>query len=68
VDRTGDEATMQTKLTLIAEIARRDHRTKISNVAYLLNEANLRECFDLLKEGKAAGIDGEAAPAGYSRN
>ena len=58
MDRTGDGATMQTKLTLIAEIARRDHRAKINNVAYLLNEANLRECFDLLKEGKAAGIDG----------
>jgi group II intron reverse transcriptase/maturase len=58
MDRTGDEATMQTKLTLIAEIARRDHSAKINNVAYLLNEANLRECFDLLKEGKATGIDG----------
>ena len=35
------------------------HRAKINNVAYLLNEANLRECFELLKEGKAAGIDGD---------
>ena len=49
---------MQTKLNLIAEIARRDDRCKIDNVAYLLNEANLKECFYLLKEGKAAGIDG----------
>jgi retron-type reverse transcriptase len=27
-------------------------------VAYLLNEANLKECFYMLKQGKAAGIDG----------
>jgi len=49
---------MITKLTLISEIARRDNRAKINNVAYLLNEANLKECFEMLKEGKAAGIDG----------
>jgi group II intron reverse transcriptase/maturase len=58
MDRTRDEAAMQTKLTLIAEIARRDHRAKINNVAYLLNEANLKECFGLLKKGKATGTDG----------
>jgi len=57
MDRTGDEATMTTKLTLISEIARRDSRAKINNVAYLLGEANLRECFEMLKKGKAAGID-----------
>jgi len=49
---------MQTKLNLISEIARRDDRCKIDNVAYLLNEANLKECFYMLKQGKAAGIDG----------
>ena len=49
---------MQTKLNLISEIARRDDRCKIDNVAYLLNEANLNECFYMLKQGKAAGIDG----------
>jgi len=58
MDRTRDDATMTTKLTLISEIARRDNRAKINNVAYLLNEANLKECFEMLKEGKAAGIDG----------
>ncbi len=58
MDRTRDETTMTTKLTLISEIARRDNRAKINNVAYLLNEANLRECFEMLKKGKAAGIDG----------
>ncbi len=46
---------MQTKLNLIAEIARRDDGCKINNVAYLLNEANLKECFWMLKKGKAAG-------------
>lgn len=49
---------MQTKLNLISEIARRDDRCKIDNVAYLLNEENLKECFQMLKQGKAAGIDG----------
>lgn len=49
---------MQTKLTLIAEIARRDSRSRIDNVAYLLNEANLKGCFWMLKEGKATGVDG----------
>ena len=56
--RTRDGSTMHTKLTLIAEIARRDRGCKIDNVAYLLDEANLGECFYMLKEGKAAGIDG----------
>ena len=58
MDRAGDGTAMQTKLNLIAEIARRDDRCKIDNVAYLLNEANLKECFDMLKEGKATGTDG----------
>jgi len=49
---------MQTKLNLIAEIARRDDGCKINNVAYLLNEANLKECFWMLKKGKATGTDG----------
>lgn len=56
--RTGDGETMQTKLNLISEIVRRDDRCKIDNVAYLLNEANLRECFEMLKKGKATGTDG----------
>jgi len=58
VDRTGYGSTMQTKLNLITEIARRDCRCKISNVAYMLNEVNLKECFEMLKEGKATGVDG----------
>ncbi len=49
---------MQTKLSLITEIARRDSKCKINNAAYLLNAENLKECFMMLKRGKAAGIDG----------
>ena len=55
---TRDQKPMQTKLDLITEIARRDRKGRIYNVAYLLNEENLKECFGLLKKGKAAGIDG----------
>jgi group II intron reverse transcriptase/maturase len=54
----GDGETMQTKLNLITEIARRDRECKINNAAYLLNEENLKECYTMLKRGKAAGIDG----------
>jgi RNA-directed DNA polymerase len=49
---------MQTKLNLITEIARRDGKCKINNAAYLLNAENLKECFRMLKKGKAAGVDG----------
>jgi len=49
---------MQTKLNLISEIAKRDGTCQVNNVAYLLNKENLKECFGLLKKGKAAGIDG----------
>jgi group II intron reverse transcriptase/maturase len=57
-DVQGDKRTMQTKLNLITEIARRDSECKINNAAYLLNEENLKECYTMLKRGKAAGIDG----------
>lgn len=49
---------MQTKLNLITEIAKRDRKGKINNAAYLLNVENFKECFKMLKKGKAAGIDG----------
>lgn len=48
---------MQTKLNLITEIVKRDEKCRVDNVAYLLNEENLGECFRMLKKGKAAGID-----------
>jgi RNA-directed DNA polymerase len=49
---------MQTKLNLISELVKRDEKSLINNVAYLLNEENLGECFKMLKKGKAAGVDG----------
>jgi len=49
---------VQTKLDLISQIARKDPQGRINNVAYLLNEENLRDCFGQLKKGKAAGVDG----------
>lgn len=49
---------MQTKLDLLSDIARRRKDVRIENVACLLNEENLRECFGLLKKGKATGVDG----------
>lgn len=49
---------MQTKLNLLTDIARRNPKAKINNVAYLLNIANLNECYQTLKRNKASGIDG----------
>lgn len=49
---------MQTKLNLISEFAKRDEKSRLDNLAYLLSEENLKECFGMLKKGKAAGIDG----------
>lgn len=59
--------TMQTKLNLITEIAKRDSNCKINNAAYLLNVENLKECFTMLKRGKAAGVDGIGAEE-YANN
>jgi group II intron reverse transcriptase/maturase len=58
---------MQTKLNLITEIARRDRKCKINNVAYLLSAENLKGCFNLLKKGKASGID-RVSVEEYGRN
>ena len=49
---------MQTKLSLITEVARGDRRCTIKNLAYLLNVENLRECYGTLKRGRAPGVDG----------
>ncbi len=58
---------METKLNLITEKARNDKRYKFNNLAYLLNEVNLRDCFLMLKTGKAAGID-EISLEDYEKN
>lgn len=49
---------MQTKLNLISEFVKRDEKSRLDNLAYLLSEENLGQCFGMLKKGKAAGIDG----------
>ena len=58
---------MQTKLNLISEIVKRDEKSVVNNLAYLLNEENLGECFKMLKKGKAAGVDGMSVEV-YAEN
>ncbi|MBX7231554.1 MAG: hypothetical protein K1X29_05660 [Bdellovibrionales bacterium] len=58
---------MQTKLNLLSEFAKRDEKSRLDNLAYLLSEGNLKECFGMLKKGKAAGIDGIAVEE-YGKN
>lgn len=49
---------METKLNLITEIARKDSKCKLNNLAQLLNVPNLKECFYRLKKDRASGADG----------
>lgn len=49
---------MQTKLNLLSEFAMRDEKGRLDNLAHLLSEENLKECFKMLKKGKATGVDG----------
>ncbi len=58
---------METKLNLIAEKARKDRKYKFNNLAYLLSEVNLTDCFLRLKRGKTAGVD-EITLEEYERN
>jgi RNA-directed DNA polymerase len=58
---------MQTKLNLISEQVKRDGKCRINNVAHLLNEENLSECFKMLKKGKALGVD-EISVEAYGLN
>ena len=67
MDYTRDIETMQTKLNLITEVAKGDKKCKINNVAYLLNVSNLKECYGMLKRGKATGIDGVSVEE-YGKN
>jgi RNA-directed DNA polymerase len=50
---------METKLNLISEKALKDKKYKFNNLAHLLNETNLKDCFFRLKSGKATGVDNE---------
>lgn len=48
---------METKLNLITKHATEDKSFKFSSLAHLLNVGSLKECFHMLKKGKAPGID-----------
>ena len=58
---------MQTKLNLISECAKRDEKGCLDNLAHLLSEENLGQCFGMLKKGKAAGVDGTSVEE-YGKN
>lgn len=49
---------METKLSLISEIAVKDGKCKFNNLVHMLDVEGLKECFYLLKKGKACGVDG----------
>jgi len=49
---------VQTKLNRITEIAKSDKKARFDNVMHLINEANLTDCYFMLKTGRATGIDG----------
>lgn len=49
---------MRTSLRGIANRAKRDKKARFRNLYGLLNEANLRECFQKLKRSAAPGVDG----------
>lgn len=48
---------METKLNLITRRAKEERKCKFNNLMHLVNVGSLRECFGMLKRGKAAGID-----------
>ncbi|MBZ0190095.1 MAG: hypothetical protein K8F34_00215 [Candidatus Kuenenia stuttgartiensis] len=51
------ENKLQTKLNRLSEIARVEPKTKFISLAHLLNEENLRQCYEELKKEAASGID-----------
>lgn len=51
------QSDMETKLNLITKHAAKDKDFKFTSLAHLLNEESLKECFYMLKKGKAPGID-----------
>ena len=58
---------MPTSLRGIASRARRDPKARFRDVYRLLNEGNLRECFDGLRKSAAPGVD-QVTFAEYERN
>lgn len=55
---TEVETNTATKLTLIAKKAREEPKLRFISLIHHLNANYLKECFNLLKKRKAAGIDG----------
>lgn len=51
------ENTIATKLTLIIQRSTQKPQEKFTSLTHLLNEGYLKECYEELKEKKAAGID-----------
>lgn len=58
---------MQVKLNQIARRAKQDMGLKFTSLIHHVNEANLAECYQELKQNKACGIDGETVEA-YGKN
>lgn len=52
------ETNTKDKLILIAKKVKEQPKVKLISLMHLLNEGYLKECYHLLKRGKAAGIDG----------
>ena len=52
------ERSVETKLALITERAKREPRCQFSSLAHLLNEDFLKGCYSSLGRNKASGIDG----------
>lgn len=52
------ETNTEDKLILIAKSAREKPKLKYISLMHLLNDKYLKDCYHLLKRGKAAGIDG----------
>ena len=48
---------MFTKLSQITKIAKTDKECKLNNLIHMLDEMNLKICFEMLKKNKANGVD-----------
>jgi RNA-directed DNA polymerase len=57
MDHTGDGSSLATKLAFIRERSKMDPKRRWTTLAYLLNEANLKDCFYELKRTAAPGVD-----------
>jgi len=49
---------METILTRIAELAKRNHDMVFTSLVHLLNKENLKQCHNELPSGKATGVNG----------